>query len=208
MRRSIVLMAAAAAVVIASKLLIENVLGISLEPFVAAWLERPGAGSAALIVGLLAADVLFTVPSSVVMVLSGAAFGVWWGALLALVGSIAGEWLGFELVRRYGRRATRWLADESDLVPLDRFFARHGALAVVVTRPLPVVMETMTLVAGLSQMPRWQFVLASLAGTTPIVLVYAQAGAVSREIGSALPAIVILVAMAAAGWVWHQSRHR
>jgi hypothetical protein len=38
--------------------------------------------------------------------------------------------------------------------------------------------------------------------------VYAQAGAVSREIGSALPAIVILVAMAAAGWVWHQSRHR
>ena len=34
------------------------------------------------------------------MVLSGAAFGVLWGSVFSLVGSIGGEWLGFELVRR------------------------------------------------------------------------------------------------------------
>lgn len=208
MRRSIVLMLAIAGVIIASKLLVEDVLGLGLEQYLTAWMSRPGAGSAWLIVMLLALDVFLPVPSSLVMVLSGALFGVGWGSALALTGSVLGEWIGFELVRRYGRGATRWLADERDLVALNSFFARHGAVAVIVTRPLPVVMETMSLVAGLSHMSRWRFVGASVVGTAPIVVVYAQAGAVSRDVGSLVPAIVILIAVAAAGWIWYRARIR
>lgn len=208
MKRSLLLMFAIAAAVVASKLLVEDVLGFNLEPFAAEWLATAGAGSAAVIVGLLAADVFLPVPSSVVMVLSGAAFGVWWGSLLALTGSVAGEWLGFELVRRYGRDMSRRLAGDEDLGVVNRFFERHGVLAVIVTRPMPVVMETMSLVAGLSRMPRSTFVGASLVGTTPIVVVYAYAGAVSREVGSLLPAAVILVSVAAAGWLVYRARFR
>ena len=84
------------------------------------------------------------------MVLSGAAFGVLWGSVISLVGSIGGEWLGFELVRRYGRRASARIVGDDEIQRLERMFARHGAVAVVVTRALPVVMETMSVVAGLS----------------------------------------------------------
>ena len=208
MKQAIVLMLVFGAAIAASKLLVEDLLGLDLEPFLTAWLNDPGFGSAALILGLLAADVFLPVPSSIVMVLSGAVFGVGWGSVLALTGSVAGEWLGFEVVRRYGRRAARWLADERDLVSLNRFFARHGAVAIIVTRPLPVVMETMSLVAGLSQMPRGRFVAASVVGTAPIVVIYAHAGAVSRATGSLVPALVILVSIGAAGWVWHRGRLR
>jgi uncharacterized membrane protein YdjX (TVP38/TMEM64 family) len=206
MRRSLVLILVVGAVIVASKVLVEDVIGVDLEPFVMSWLEEPGLGAAAVIVGLLAADVVLPVPSSIIMVLSGAAFGVLWGSLLALAGSVLGEWLGFELVRRFGRDASRRIASDQEIEDVNRFFERYGALAVIVTRPLPVVMETMSLVAGLSRMRRRVFLAASVVGTAPIAVVYAYAGAVSRQVESLLPAVVIVVAIGAAGWLWYRSR--
>ncbi|NOT46025.1 MAG: TVP38/TMEM64 family protein [Acidobacteria bacterium] len=202
MKRVLLLTALLAAVAIASKLLVENVLGIDLEGMVTGWLDTAGTGSALAIVILLAVDVFLPVPSSLVMVLSGAAFGVFWGALISLVGSIAGEWVGFELVRRYGQRASARMIGEDDYARFSGLFAEHGAAAIVVSRALPVVMETMSLVAGLSGMRRRSFLLASLIGTAPVVVVYAWAGAMSRDTGSLLPAVVILIAAGGAGWLW------
>jgi len=206
MKNWLVLTLVIAAAVIASKLLVEDVMGIPMEAAATAWLADPGVGGALLIVGLLAADVFLPIPSSLVMVLSGAAFGVAWGGALALVGSIAGEWLGFEVVRRYGRRVSGRLISDDELVRFNRFFERHGVAAVLITRPLPVVMETMSIVAGLSTMKRSVFLAASVAGTAPIVVVYAYAGAFSKEAGSIVPAVVILIAVAGAGWLWYRSR--
>ena len=207
MSRTIALIAIVAGVVIGSKLLVENILGINLEPWARSWVANAGPAGAATIVGLLAADVFLPIPSSLIMVLSGAAFGVWWGALLAFGGSIGGEWLGFELARRYGSGlSSRFVGDADEVRRLNQVLLTHGAAAVVVTRALPVVMETMSVVAGLSTMPRRTFLVASALGTAPIVVVYAYAGAMSRETGSLVPAIVILVAVAAAGWVWYRAR--
>lgn len=206
MRRTIALVAIVAGVVIGSKLLLENALGISLEPFARSWMANAGWPAATIVIGLLAIDIFIPVPSSIVMVLSGAVFGVWWGALLAFLGSIGGEWLGFELARRYGAAwFSRFIGDEDERRRLNRILATHGAAAVVVTRALPIVMETMSVVAGLSAMTRRTFLLASAIGTAPIVIVYAYAGAASRETGSLVPAIVILIAVAAGGWVWYRS---
>lgn len=206
MKRALTLIASVAAAIILSKLLLENALGIQLEPLIESWMAHAGAGSAATVILLLAADLFLPIPSSLVMVLSGAAFGLVWGALLSLVGSIGGEWLGFELVRHYGRRASRRFAGDDEIDRLSRVFARHGAAAVAVTRALPVVMETMSVVAGLSTMSRRTFLLASLVGTAPIVFVYAYAGAVSRQTGSLLPGIIMLIAVAALGWVVYRAR--
>ena len=206
MKRTLALTLLVAAAVIASKLLIEDVLGIPLEANARAWIENPGTSGAAVVVALLALDVFLPIPSSVIMVLSGALFGVVPGAMLALVGSISGEWLGFELVRRYGQPMAAALIGENEVPKLDRFFDRHGVMAIIVTRPLPIVMETMSVVAGLSRMTRRVFLAASLAGTAPIVLVYAYAGAASREAGSLVPAVVILAAVIGGGWLWYRSR--
>jgi uncharacterized membrane protein YdjX (TVP38/TMEM64 family) len=206
MRRILWLIAAMAAIVIGSKLLIENVLGIDLDPLVRAWVAHPGVGSATVIAGLLAADIVLPVPSSLVMLLSGAAFGVWWGALVALVGSIGGEWLGFEIARRYGRPAAARLVGDAEIDRLSRIFATHGAAAVIVTRALPVVMETTSVVAGLSRMRRLRFLVSSLVGTAPIVVIYAWAGAASRDTGSLVPAVVIALAMSGLGWILYRSR--
>lgn len=206
MKRALVFTALLAAAVIASKVLLENVLGMSLEPTVRAWVLQPGASSALTVVILLAADVFLPVPSSLIMILSGAVFGVLWGSIFSLAGSVGGEWLGFELVRRYGRRISSRILTENDIARVHDLFASHGAAAVLITRALPIVMETISMVAGLSGMKRTTFLLASLAGTAPIVVVYAYAGAVSRQTGSLVPAIVMIVAVTGAGWLWYRAR--
>ena len=206
MKHALLLIASVAAAIIASKLLLENVLGIQLEPLIQNWMAHAGAGSAMTVMALLAADILLPIPSSLIMILSGAAFGVLWGSIFALIGSIGGEWLGFEVVRKYGRRASQRIAGDDEIERLGRVFARHGAAAVAVTRALPVIMETMSVVAGLSRMTRRTFLLASLVGTAPIVVVYAYAGAVSRQANSVVPAVIMLIAVAGFGWVIYRAR--
>lgn len=204
--RAVVLVAALAAIVIVTKLIAEDLLGLDLAARATRWMATPGVGAGSVIVGLLAVDILLPVPSSLVMVASGAVFGTAWGSVLSLVGSIGGEWLGFELVRRYGRRASRRLVGDEELARLNQIFATHGAAAVVITRALPVVMETMSVVAGLSTMPRATFLAASLLGTAPIVVLYAYAGSVSRDAGSVVPAVIMVIAIAGAGWIWYRAR--
>ena len=206
MKRTIALIAIVAGFVIGSKLIIENLLGLSLEPWARSWMTNAGAPAALVVAGLLAVDILIPVPSSIVMVLSGAAFGVAWGAIIAFAGSIAGEWLGFELARKYGTSlSTRFIGDEAERRRMNDVLVTHGAAAIAATRALPVVMETMSIVAGLSPMKRSTFLIASTIGTAPIVIVYAYAGAMSKETGSLVPAIVILLAVAAAGWIWYRA---
>ena len=206
MKRVLMLIAAVATVIIGSKVLIENVAGFDLDSMASGWIAHAGRGSAATVIALLFVDLFLPIPSSLVMILSGAAFGVWWGALLSLVGSIGGEWLGFELVRRYGHRASRRIVGDEEIVRMQRLFARHGIAAVAVTRALPVLMETMSVVAAMSGMQRAAFLRASLIGTIPIVVIYAYAGAASRQVGSIVPAVVILVAVAGLGWIWYRTR--
>lgn len=206
MKRLLILIGAFAACVVASKILFEDILRLDLTPAAAEWIASAGTGSAAAIVMLLAIDIFLPVPSSLVMVLSGAVFGPFWGSVLSLIGSIAGEWLGFELARRYGRRFSARVVGDQEVDTLSRLFARHGAAAVVVTRALPIAMETMSVVAGLSGMGRIPFLVASVVGTAPVVVAYAYAGAMSRETGSLVPAIVMLIAVAGAAWVWYRAR--
>jgi len=209
MRRTVALIAIVAAFVIGSKLLVENLLGFSLEPWARAWLADAGLSGAVVVVALLAVDIFIPVPSSIVMILSGAAFGVAWGSALAFAGSIGGEWLGFELARKYGTAlSTRFIGDVRERQRLNDLLMTHGAAAIAVTRALPIVMETMSIVAGLSPMRRSTFLIASAIGTAPIVVVYAYAGAKSRETGSLVPAIVIVMAVSAAGWIWYRATRK
>lgn len=206
MKRIILLIVAVAVAVIASKLLVDNVLGLDSEAWVSRWLAGAGTWSAVTVVTLLAVDLFLPVPSSLVMILSGAAFGPVLGTVFSLVGSIGGEWVGFELARRYGRDATRRISSDADLAAVDRLFATYGAGAIVVTRALPVMMETTSVAAGLSSMSRRTFLSASVIGTVPVAAVYAYSGSLSLDTGSIVPAAVILVAMTGGAYLWWKAR--
>src|SRR5215210_3591503 len=162
-------------------------------------LKRGGLVAAMIGVGLLIADVALPVPSSIVMVAHGALFGVALGSLLSLVGMIGAAMVGFAIGRRGGPLVER-VVREGERRRADRMLERWGALALVITRPVPILAETCAILAGASRISWTKALLASLAGSLSPALLYALAGAVSASFQSG--ALMFLFVLIVSGLFW------
>src|SRR6185295_10271489 len=92
--------------------LVVEALGVPLLTDPTPWMKHGGVLAAVLGVGLLIADVLLPVPSSLVMVAHGALFGVVVGTFLSLLGSVGAALFGFAIGRRGGRFLARVVSPE------------------------------------------------------------------------------------------------
>jgi uncharacterized membrane protein YdjX (TVP38/TMEM64 family) len=162
-------------------------------------LARGGWIAAAGGVGLLVADVALPVPSSLVMILHGALFGVVGGTLLSLAGALGAALFGFWIGRRGGPLFAR-LVPEDERRRADALLQEWGDLAIVVTRPVPILAETMAILAGASPMGWGRLLLATLAGSLPAALLYALTGATARSLDNA--ALVFSLVLLVAGLFW------
>jgi uncharacterized membrane protein YdjX (TVP38/TMEM64 family) len=154
-----------------------------------------GFDKALLAVSLLVADALVPVASSVVMVSLGALYGAPLGIALAWLGRFAMALVGFAVGRRAGGLMARVLG--RDHRRARSLVDRRGAIAVVVSRPIPLVAEAVTIFAGASGMPWRKAVIASAVGSLPEAVVYGLAGSLSArfEEGAAVWAAILLVAL-------------
>lgn len=159
-------------------------------------LDAGGALAAAAGTGLLVADVLLPVPSSGVMLAHGALFGIVVGAALSLIGSLGAFAVGFGLGRR-GERALDRLVPEEERSRADRLLGRWGVLAIVVTRPVPILAETTAFVAGTSPLGWRTSLFAALVGSLPAAVLYAVAGALAASFstGAVVFAVVVLLGL-------------
>jgi uncharacterized membrane protein YdjX (TVP38/TMEM64 family) len=171
------------------------------------WMGRGGPAAAALGVVLLTADVVLPVPSSGVMLLNGLLFGVWIGAGLSVVGSVGCAATGFWM----GRRGTAWVRrmvtpEEHDRA--SRLLERWGALAIVATRPVPILAETVSILAGASSLSWGTAMLASFLGTLPPALAYALAGSAAASLQAGTLVFCGVVLLGAAFWIAGRRRDR
>ena len=58
---------------------------------------------------------------------------------------------------------------------------RRGIAAVILTRPMPIVAETVAIVAGATRMRASTVALAAAAGSLPPAVVYALAGSLAAD---------------------------
>lgn len=190
-----------AAFVIGSMLLLQVVLQIPIEEPVEGLVKQAGPAGMVGVVLLLGIDLVLPIPSSLVMILSGALFGGLPGGFLSLLGSLIGNLLGFELARRYGRRFTERHLGEQDFDHSRRLLQKYGPLAIILSRPIPVLMETFSLVAGLTSMSRHVFLTASIMGTLPVSFIYSFAGSLSWDRASIVPALLAGILFPALAWL-------
>jgi uncharacterized membrane protein YdjX (TVP38/TMEM64 family) len=156
-----------------------------------------GSSAPALIgVLLLVSDVLLPVPSSVVMVALGASYGPVLGATLGAAGSLGALGTGYHLGRA-GTRLVDRVGTPAERVRAQRLLRRWGPVAVIVSRPVPVLAETVAVLAGAAKLPARHLVLAGILGVAPMAAAYAMAGAWARQTG-AVGVLVFLVLLALA----------
>lgn len=161
-----------------------------------------------IVVLLLSVDLFLPIPSVVVMTFSGVVMGAVPGALFNFVGAMGAALLGFEICRRFGRQGFQRVvgAEESDRV--EGFFRAYGDWAVVLSRSAPMLTETMSCLAGLSRMSHMRFLLLSAAGTGPISIVYAWAGAYTHGNPPVWWLVVLALGVPALGFALVRTRAR
>lgn len=164
------------------------------------WMEQGSVLAALVGVGLLLVDVVLPVPSSLVMVAHGALFGVVLGTLLSLVGSVGAAMLGFALGRRGGPLLTR-LVPPDDRARADRLLNRWGTLAIVVTRPVPLLAETVAIMAGCSPLGWGRAFVAALVGSLPGALLYAVTGAAATSVQNGVWVFGLVLLIGALFWL-------
>jgi len=161
-------------------------------------LDGPLAG--VLGVALLVADSVLPVASSAVMVSVGALYGPVGGIALALLGRLGCFLAGFAVGRRTGGRLLG-AVPAAQRGRAEALLAHRGAFAVVVTRPLPILGDTVAILAGASHMSWRTGALAATVGSLPEAGAYAMAGALAASYADAAVVWSAFIVVAGAFWL-------
>lgn len=151
------------------------------------------------VIFLLIIDILLPVPSSIVMTLSGKFLGFILGGTIAFLGAMLAAWIGFFACRIGGKKIFIRLIGEKDISRVRVWFEKYGIFAIILSRPIPMLTEILSCLAGLSQVSPLTFTLAAILGTLPICFVYSYFGHVS-SILNPWPAVWIALVIPALGW--------
>jgi len=173
----------------------------------ASWLSSGGVLAGVAGVGLLVSDVVLPVPSSLVMVVHGALFGVAIGTALSLLGGVGSALAGYGLGRLGGPPLLRSVCSEAERDRADLLVRRWGLLAVTATRPVPLLAETVAVVVGASRLGPVRTTVAAAAGSLPAALLYSVAGSWDVGAPSGLAVFAIVIAIAAGLWMAGRRRH-
>ncbi|HEY8648915.1 MAG TPA: DedA family protein [Candidatus Limnocylindria bacterium] len=128
----------------------------------------------------------FSVARGIPEPLTGQAWS-YWGAVIAgvtgntlgsLIAYAVGAFGGRPLLERYGKYV---LISMHDLDAADRHFKRWGDVTVFVSRMLPIVRTFISVPAGIARMPLWRFLLFSILGAIPWVMLLVWGGVVLGE---------------------------
>lgn len=179
--------------------------GWYLEPQIEAlvastWLQARPWSAAALGIGLLAADSLLPVPSSVVGTCLGALLGWAAGGLVTWLGLNLGAFVGYELARWFGLWWLGRVESDSALIHVQELRARWGAGALAICRGVPVLAEASVLAAGMYRLPRLGFWAIVAPANLGLAAAYAILGATSAAanwlpaglaLSLGLPAVVL-----------------
>jgi len=130
----------------------------------------------AVVVGLLATDILLPIPSSVISTLSGWQLGWLHGTLATWIGMDLGAMIGFILARCWGRPLALCFSKEEDLDRMQRVSHLYGPFFLVLTRAVPVFAEASILMVGIHRLSWRRFLPAVLLSNLGIALAYAAFG--------------------------------
>ncbi|RLT33196.1 MAG: TVP38/TMEM64 family protein [Chloroflexi bacterium] len=158
-----------------------------------------GWGALIVVVGIAVILVVPVVPATVLQVGAGLVFGPWLGFGLTLLGDLIGALVGFAIARRWGHQVVRTRLSAAEQGAFDDLCVRITPTGMLLLRVLPGPAYTLvSFAAGCSSMPWWQYLLGSLLGVAPGLMVLTVAGDLSTSnpglaVGIAVGFVLLMV---------------
>ncbi len=158
-----------------------------------------GWGALIVVMGIAVILVVPVVPATVLQVGAGLVFGPWLGFGLTLLGDVIGALVGFAIARRWGHQVVRTRLSAPEQGAFDDLCVRITPTGMLLLRVLPGPAYTLvSFAAGCSSMSWWQYLLGSLLGVAPGLLVLTVAGDLSTSnpvlaVGIAVGFVLLMV---------------
>jgi len=154
-----------------------NMLISKDEKKIESWVQKFGiVGPLVLIIVMMVQMFLFVVPNILVMIIAIVIYGPVWGSVISLIGVFCSSSLGYALGRYLGPVTVNKLIKPQTQVKISNFIERYGVGAIAITRLASLSNDSLSIVAGLLKMSYHRYILATLAGITPLIVLLALYG--------------------------------
>lgn len=125
---------------------------------------------------ILSSDIVLPVPSSLVMHFNGMTLGILGGTILSFVSLMISSIIGYYIGQFTEKNITKGKNEEG-------FFLlnQYGPFAILLTRGIPILSESISLLSGYNRMNIKAYLLFSAIGYFPLCLIYAAFGSLSSD---------------------------
>jgi uncharacterized membrane protein YdjX (TVP38/TMEM64 family) len=175
-----------------------DVLTSDDEELIKQWVAKfKLAGPLTLILLMVLQMFLFVVPNVFVMMVAIVSYGPVWGAVISFLGVFASSSVGYVIGKYLGPVTVQKLMSDKVREKTSRFIKRYGVTAIAITRISSLSNDSLSIVAGLLKMRYRKYILATLAGITPLIVllaIYGKNGKILKSlIWIAAISLVILI---------------
>jgi uncharacterized membrane protein YdjX (TVP38/TMEM64 family) len=138
------------------------------------WVTTFGAlGPAMIIFGMMVQMFLFVVPNILLMMIAIVSYGPVWGFVISFVGVFAASSLGYYIGSKLSKVTVNKFVSASSQKKIGEFIRDYGVGAIVITRLSSFSNDGLSIVAGLLKMNYRRYILATLTGITPLIVLLA-----------------------------------
>lgn len=175
-----------------------DVLTSDDETLIKQWVSKfKMAGPLTLILLMVIQMFLFVVPNVFVMMVAIVSYGPVWGAVISFLGVFASSSVGYLIGKYLGPLTVQKLMSDKVRNNTAQFIKRYGVTAIAITRISSFSNDSLSIVAGLLKMSYRKYILATLIGITPLIIllaIYGKNGKILKSlIWIAAISLVILV---------------
>lgn len=138
------------------------------------WVKRFGMlGPLVLILAMGAQMFMLIVPNILLFAIAIICYGPVWGGLISLVGVFISSSLGYVIGKKLGPSAIDRFVSQKIQEKIQLYIERYGMKAVMIFRLSSLSTDSLGFVAGILEMNYRKYIIATLIGVTPVIVLIA-----------------------------------
>lgn len=163
------------------------------------WVKQFGLGGPVILVLMMVVQMfLFVVPNVLVMMVAITCYGPIWGSVISLVGVFASSSFGYMIGRLLGPSVVNKFVSIKTQEKISAFIKAYGVPAIAITRLSSLSNDSLSFVTGILKMKYHRYILATMGGITPLVIllaIYGNNGRIEKAlIWIAAISLIVLIA--------------
>lgn len=141
------------------------------------WVKQFGAWGPIIIILSMAAQMFaLLIPNLILFVIAIVCYGPVWGPVICLSGVFLSSSLGYFIGKKLGPRAIDRFVSENTQKKIKVFVERYGGKAIFIARFSSFSSDGISFVAGILEMSYKKYIVSTLAGITPLLIILALYG--------------------------------